>query len=397
MEGLGRQGRSPAGRSLFRFFFTASAPGHTVAVYGNPSTSVGNAEMQSHWRCDTDSLATHTTTVDPFCGLIAHCSGDGRFPACTSWFHAIIVAVILLTQQSFAEPIVPGTGVAITKVGDDFESSSWAFSPNYPKSSRNIDDEERAPLGTSRNKRWLEGPHRGTPDIMRRVPTPPSGLDGSQYSLLMRSQRTGIPGKVTNKPQQDDVMVKVKRRVGRPIPADWSPNCVVRVYVPPFDEWENRSGASFGFRTDCWGRKPGSEEVEQFWPGIFFNFRSSTDRNISADSASMALRSDTQGRDSRGPQLEPGWWTLGLSVSPDGKCHFYAKPGVDNLTEDDHLGSYFCYGYRVERMDLFFFNIVSFDNGRQWSTPWVIDNPQFFCTPSADNQRRASRPITRRR
>lgn len=303
---------------------------------------------------------------------------------------AVVGAMCLMTSPAFGQRVVPGSGELVTNCGDDFEGNSWKYFPNFPKSSRNIDEEERAPLGQSANRRWLEGPHRGTPDVLRRVATPDRGLRGSEYSLLMQTRRPGIPGKATNEPQQDDLMVKVKRRVGHPIPAEWSPSCVVRVYVPPFDEWENRTGASFGFRTDCWGRRPNSDELEQFWPGLFFNFRSETSRNVATDSAYMALRSDVQGRDRRGPDLEPGWWTLGLSVSPDGMCHFYAKQGVRDLTEEDHLDSYFCYGYRVERMDLFFFNLVTMDNGHSTSTSWIIDDPEFYCFPPASYNRKAT-------
>ncbi len=39
-----------------------------------------------------------------------------------------------------------------------------------------------------------EGMKRGQPDLIKRVPTPPGGLPGSQGSLLLRSLSTGIPG-----------------------------------------------------------------------------------------------------------------------------------------------------------------------------------------------------------
>jgi hypothetical protein len=270
-------------------------------------------------------------------------------------------------------------GIIIDEVGDDFEQERWEYMPNHPKSSRNIDKNERGPLGTSLNKRWLEGPHRGTPDLLRRVPTPPDGLYDSRYALLTRTRRSGIPNKKSNQPQQDDLMVKVKRTLGRSIPPSASPSCVVRVYVPPFEEWENRTGASFGFRLDTWGSKPGKKKLEQYWPGIFINFRSATSRGVARDSAYMTIRGDARGRDIRGPEVTPGWWTLGMSVSPDGRCHFYARAGIEDLTREDHLASYYCYGYQCKRLDLFFFNVVSFDNQRTWSTPWIIDDPTLFC------------------
>jgi hypothetical protein len=264
-------------------------------------------------------------------------------------------------------------------VGDDFEDADWQFSYNSPKSSRNIDQRERGPLGQSRNGRWLEGPHRGTPDLIERVETPPGGLPGSNGSLLIRTMNAGIPGRRTMKPQQDDLMVKVQRRLGQSIPPSLSPNCVVRVYVPPFEEWEDRTGSSFGFRIDCWGSKPGQAHLEQYWPGMFINFRSDANRRFKEDSAFLTIRGDVNGRDIRGPEITPGWWTLGMSVTPDGKCHFYVREGIEDLRAEDRLASYYCYGFRCQRFDLFFFNVVALDNGTTWSTPWIIDDPTFYC------------------
>ncbi|MEM7311767.1 MAG: hypothetical protein AAF497_01320 [Planctomycetota bacterium] len=304
---------------------------------------------------------------------------------------------LVLSTQASAQRVIPGTGTRIDKVGDTFEEGkNWRYYPNTPKSSRNIDKKERGPLGQSKNRRWLEGPHRGTPDIMQAVTTPYGGLAGSNYSLLMRTVHPGIPGRATDVPQQDDIMVKVKRHMGGPVPASWSPNCVVRVYVPEFDEWEDRTGSSFGFRTDIWGTKDRSKKLEQYWPGIFLNFRSKTHPNFDEDSAFLMVRGDHLGRDIRGPEIKPGWLTLGMSVSPDGACHFYAKDGIEDLTENDWLGSYHCYGYTAQQMDLFFFNVVTFDDGQTWSTPWIIDDPTFFASPPVATKPTPKAPKTRR-
>ncbi len=285
----------------------------------------------------------------------------------------------MLSVPSWAQDlVVPGMGIVIDEVGDDFEDQGWLFIPNLPKSSRNIDKKERGPLARSKNGRWLEGPHRGTPDVMERVRTPPGGLYGSRYSLLMQSKQVGIPKRPTGKPQQDDIMVKVRRILGDPLPPSVGPSCVVRVYVPPFEKWENRSGASLGIRMDTWGKK-GKGKLEQYWPGLFINFRSQTSRNSRDDSAFLAIRADANGKDVRGPEITPGWWTFGMSVGANGQCQFYAREGVGDLTEDDFLAEYYCYGYRCQRMDLMFFNVVAFDNGKTWSTPWVIDDPTIYC------------------
>lgn len=307
------------------------------------------------------------------CGFPFHHMSEFRPP-----WAAVVWAFGLLTIGSAADPVIPGTGVMIAGVGDDLEDPNWSYQPNFPKSSRNIDERENGPLGRSANRRWLEGPHRGTPDILERVPTPEGGLPGSEGSLLIRTLRPGIPGRTSAMSQQDDIMVSIDKRLGRSIKVSERPNCVVRVYVPPFEQWEDRTGASFGFRTDVWGTKPGQFKVEQYWPGIFINYRAARHSKDRRPSAYLTIRGDALGHDIRGPEVRPGWWTMGLSVSADGMCHFYAREGLEDLSQEDHLASYFCYGYRARHMDLFFFNVLTQDNGKVWSTPWIIDDPTFF-------------------
>jgi hypothetical protein len=294
------------------------------------------------------------------------------------WVTAITLMAALANGVHADGPVVPGTGILIRGVGDDMEDPSWSFQPYSPKSSRNMDERENGPLARSSNGRWLEGPHRGTPDLLERIPTPAGGLEGSKGSLLIRTRHPGVPGKTSNQSQQDDIMVNVHKRLGRTISVDELPNCVVRVYAPPFEQWEPRNGGTFGFRIDVWGSKPGKSEVEQYWPGIFINYRDARSSRDRKPHAYMSVRGDALGHDIPGPEVQPGWYTMGMSVSADGMCHFYAKEGLDDLTEDDHLASYFCYGYRARRMDLFFFNILTMDDGKTWSTPWIIDDPKFF-------------------
>ena len=292
---------------------------------------------------------------------------------------ATVCLLVFAAGQARCEIVIPGQGQKIDSVGDDFESAEWEYLHRLPKSSRNIDENERGPLGRSRNGRWLEGPHRGTPDMLRIVPTPRGGIPGSENSLQIATLNSGIPGSTTGEPQQDDLMVQVKTRLRRAVPAQWQPSCTVRVFVPPLDKWEDRTGVSFGFRTDVFGSKKFQFKTEQYWPGIFFAFRSETDRQFDQDSAYMLIRADGKGRDLKGPEITPGWWTLGLSVSKDGMCHFFAREGVGDLTIDDHITSQYCYGYRAKRFEVFFFNLVTMDDGQTWSTPWIIDDPTFYC------------------
>ncbi len=98
-----------------------------------------------------------------------------------------MLVIITCTTGLAATPVIPGTGIKLTNVGDDFEDTDWKFYTNLPKSSKEQDERTRFPSGKSQNGRWYEGMKRGCPDIVQRVPTPTGGLAGSEGSLL----RTG--------------------------------------------------------------------------------------------------------------------------------------------------------------------------------------------------------------
>jgi hypothetical protein len=298
-----------------------------------------------------------------------------------------------------AEPryyAVPGRGQKVEQVGDDFEDPEWDYADNNPKSSTNIDKQERQPGGISKNRRVYESTYRGQPDLVKRVAVPPGGLPGSKHALYLRSRQTGIPGMVTNQMQQDDLLINVSSIVGQ-VPVSMSPSIVVRVFLPPFDQWEKRTGASFGLRAELEGgtvtqttvrkgkgifgrtRQISSVKSEAYWPGFFVQFNSKTDGMNTEDSAILLIRAKDDGQDIIGPRItQTGWWTFGMSFTPDGMVHFYASPGVDDLTEKDHLATTKPYGNTAEKLNTFFFNVVNQDNGRNWSTEWIVDDPALY-------------------
>jgi len=131
---------------------------------------------------------------------------------------------------------------------------------------------------------------------------------------------------------------------------------------------------------------------ETYWPGMFIHFRSQTDSRHKQDSAFVTVRSNNRGGDIKGPEITTlGWWTFGMSCTPDGQVHYYASPGVDDLTAADFLTSQFPYGYKAEKFRTMFFNVCNRDNGSTWSTPWIIDDPAIFIGGSSQvAQRRAA-------
>jgi hypothetical protein len=296
----------------------------------------------------------------------------------------------MLQAQYASSPLIPGTGQHLSEVGDDFEDPAWVWNANLPKVLNHDDDTyaKNFPLGISANGRWYEGQVRGQPDSVRRVATPPGGLPGSTGALALRSLRTG-----TNRPgfrqQQDDFIADIARRVGS-IPAGRGPSVVTRVWFPPIDQWEDRTGCHFAFRlgleTSPNARQRGGIRYEKFegifWPGMFIHLDSKEGNGATGreyDAAYIWMKATDDGRQMRGPQItQTVWWTLGLSVTPDGRVHYYAKPGIEDLTEEDHAGSAYPFGYRAHRMRSFFFNVCNGDDGRSWSTEFVVDDPQVF-------------------
>ena len=284
--------------------------------------------------------------------------------------------------------LLPGTGSLVKGIGDDFEDEKWQWNYNHPKSSEEQDKRKRGPMGRSINGKWFEGPKRGTPDVVKRIALPAPGLEGSQHGLLIAALDAGIPGRTTYQMQQDDLIYNMQRTLGRGMSVADSPSVVARVYLPPFEQWENRTGPTFGFRTGCYTHATitgedhpdrGSWGLEEYWPGMFICFESSHDNKYKADGAYVRIRGGRNGGEIRGPRMDQlGWWTLGLSFSPDGMVHYFVSPGVDDLTMDDHVTSQFPYNYRTETLKTFFFNVCTQDDGKTWSTPWVVDDPKVY-------------------
>lgn len=290
--------------------------------------------------------------------------------------------------------MVPGTGVKWTDLCDDFEDEKWSYVFNHPKASAIQDEQQRFPLGASTNGKWSESGYRGTPDVVRRIATPPGGLPGSKGALLIGTKDSGIPGMLTYKDQQDDLLMNISTRIGGHIPVAYQPSMVVRVYIPEWDQFEKRTGSSFGFRADVWGMMKNVPEKgpfgikrfvtkeDSYWPGFFIQFNRKAD-GYPEDNAILLIRGDQNGHEIRGPWIrKPGWWTLGMSFTGDGQVHYYAHEGLEKLTARDHLVSTYPYNARAEKLYTFFFNVVCKDDGRTWSTPWVIDDPELYYVPN---------------
>jgi hypothetical protein len=302
-----------------------------------------------------------------------------------------LCAFLLTFSSAQAQLVIPGTGTRIAY--DDFEGEGWDFIHNHPKSSEEQDGNVRHPAGYSNNGMWGEGLKRGQPDYMKVIDTPAGGISGSTKSLMIRTRDSGRPGTRSFKMQQDDLIFNTYARTGGSISISQSPNFVVRVYMPPFEQWDPVTGTTFGVRGDLSTtkeeevtkrflfikRKKKVKEQELYWPGMFIQFNSKADGRNAQDSAFFIIRCDATGEDKVGPQIKQlGWWTIGMSFTPDGRVHYFASPGVDDLTIRDHIASHIPYSYQAEQFNTMFFNITSRDDNKTWSTPWIIDDPAVY-------------------
>jgi hypothetical protein len=300
---------------------------------------------------------------------------------------ATFFVALVHSAQSKAQDFVPGTGRRVMEVGDDFEDPKWNYIANLPKSSENIDGQARLPGGVSANGRWFEPQMRGAPDVVERVPTPPGGIPGSKGSMLMQTLWSGVPGRASYKPQQDDFVADVVSKIGNVSPAS-QPSVVVRVYLPPFDQWEKRTGNTFGYRTCAHVTKEGSSgrwfsrsymKDDPYWPGMFIYFYSKADGGAKENSAQFLIRANDMGQDVAGPRItKTGWYTLGMSYGRNGQVNYYIRRGVGDLTRQDHVASFFPYGNKAERFESFFFDLVNMDDGHSWSTKWIVDNAYMY-------------------
>ncbi len=315
--------------------------------------------------------------------------GLGTFALGTS----LLAGPALAAGRQPMKAVVPGTGIPVARTGDDFEADDWTFYPQSPKSSWNLDKEVRAPGGVTKNRQWVEAAKRGQPDVVRRVATPHGGPDGSAGAMLLQSLYSGVPGRPSGDQNQDDLLSNSEQLGGRTIPVAWSPNCVCRVYVVPHARWEQRNGASFGYRLGLVGW--GKEENEEYWPGMFFHMERTLKDNRINYAVRAWIRADGYGRDIPSLTFEPdSWITMGMSCTPDGACHFFLRPDIEDLEEKDCVGSYWCYNYRAHSFQCFFYNVINQDDGRSVGTPWIIDNAYLYCATAPNARVRGPQTAT---
>ena len=80
---------------------------------------------------------------------------------------ALLSGIAAGTSFAQYQPVVPGSGVKITKVGDDFKDPEWSFVHNYPKASHEMDEKVRVPVGLL-DQSALDGKRQAGPSRLHR-------------------------------------------------------------------------------------------------------------------------------------------------------------------------------------------------------------------------------------
>ncbi len=175
----------------------------------------------------------------------------------------------------------------------------------------------------------LSGTQRGAPEVVAVKPNPSQPIGAGQQGLAFNSQdRTtawynqhpeAMNNNVYNSPDgegQDDFFWYA---------GGWTPNQTPSVMM---HVWLPASAAYTSLRMTT-KYQSGANTVNS-WPGIWLwsdhiNLRGPGRPDITVSSG------DTNG---------DSWWTLGLSITPDGDIQYYATPEyVTELTPDHHIGT----------------------------------------------------------
>ena len=147
--------------------------------------------------------------------------------------------------------------------------------------------------------------------------------------------------------QQEDFILNVQYRTGGPIPISQNPSVTTRVYLPPTDQWERRSGPQFAFRVALETTKntqnkyfplASKKENEVYWPGLFIcmDTKEQTKKTGRSDLLPYSLNGN---RRHDGTGVRSTDCGSGVSVSANGAIHYYARPGVEDLTSELHHNS----------------------------------------------------------
>lgn len=193
----------------------------------------------------------------------------------------------------------------------DFENIDWFNDYNknieYWHDTHNKDQEKRGP------------------ESLKPVDTPIGGRPGSHGALEM--------SRIDDPWQQEMLSPAFKNKLGRALKREDQPIFIVRIYLPPFDQWGD--AYHFGFRQQTYAKG-----IEKVIPEAKDD-KYSTSIWVKKDGKKISFyfrAANVQPNDQPGgPAVKPGWWTWAIAFDKNGIGHYYISEGTASPTKDDEV------------------------------------------------------------
>lgn len=274
-----------------------------------------------------------------------------------------VVMAVLLTLPAFGQ--LPGTGIKITQLSDDFENPNWSF--NYAS---NI----------SSNGMWY-GSLRGAPEVLNRTTPPAGGIPGQTGALQIRSRDNDNDGY----PQQEDLVTKFHNQLyGRYLQRADQPSFVAHIYMPPYASMQ-KDWSTLGFRIEARSNQlnPG-----YYYPSIwlqYYNYGGNYPNNFGVVvRMGDGFASDVYVKN-MGANYAGGWVSVGISFDELGIGHYYFKEGVLPFTAADKIYDTTMFpGGSNAKMDWIAYHFLSIGynaNDPDLSPDYRIDDVSVYIVP----------------
>lgn len=199
----------------------------------------------------------------------------------------LTILICVLSLTAFAQEANETTNVSgvlgrtfpLRDLWDDFEETKWCYDCGGL---------------------WRSGSGDGVPEILKRVPTPVGGKEGSKGSLEIRTNKIDRD----QSPSMEKLLTaEFKDKLKRKLKRVHKPVFIVRVWLPPFNQWGDHY--TFGFRHESFLENGSKDQnysslflvYNRQYKTPFFRYRVGTNKLC------------YEVHDPR-PIEQDGWWTL---------------------------------------------------------------------------------------
>lgn len=239
----------------------------------------------------------------------------------------LIYLILLFTLCSGCDSASGVLGRTKPLLSDNFENQDWKYDRKTHTSSNGF-------WKGSPGEKGSDPSDRGAPTILERVSPPRKGRKrGSNGALKIGTDRPHDD----NDSKQDDLRANFEQTPKR---AE-QPVFIARVWLPPFDKWGEQY--SFGFRLEA----QSNGIPDSYYPSIWLRYNHVIQRRNGSyaffPGPHFFLRIFYHDVNMRyyeeygGSIKQPGWWTLAIAFDKKGACSYYARPGVETLTEENKI------------------------------------------------------------